>query len=299
MLPRSHKNFKMAANSNDIVGGGRGVIKLVSLNIGGNSSTFGGMDRYLMGNDKADIIVLQEVRTQEQIMIDLCEARGYFAKVSLDLISNLGVAVIWRKDFQLQNYQAVEEGRIQILDLGFGPIVNVYGPAGKLSQQQRRTFFGEHLFSRLTGFSTFWLLGDFNCVTSQLDTTGNFKDKYCPVLDDLVKTMKLEDGYRALYPNGTECTWIRQGFHPSRLDRVLYPIAAKNRVLEVSHKASLSDHKALLVSISAENVPPSRRRFAQAYWKLNVSCLHEEDCIESLEEIFLYHLYFCPYIQNI
>ena len=77
-----------------------------------------------------NVIVLQEVRVQEQILIDLCEGRGYHAKVSLDLVSGLGVAMIWRQAFSLQSYHILEEGRIQMLDLGFGQIINVYGPAG-------------------------------------------------------------------------------------------------------------------------------------------------------------------------
>ena len=147
------------------------------------------MDRYLGGQDKADIIVLQEVRVQQQILLDLCNVRGYSTKVSLDLVSGLGVAVIWRKEIPLVEYQVIQEGRIQYLDLGFGPIVNVYGPAGKLSQKERRTFFGETLFARLSSLSVFWLLGDFNCILSRLDTAGNWKDKYCPVLKDLVRDL--------------------------------------------------------------------------------------------------------------
>ena len=172
----------MAGLSSTVQIGGGGVLKLVSLNIGGNSSTFGGMDKYLAGQEKADVIVLQEVKAQEQVMMDLCRARGYLAKVSLDIVSGLGVAVVWRQEFSVVSYQAVEEGRIQILDLGFGPVINVYGPAGKLSQKDRRRFFGENLFSKLTGLSTFWLLGDFNCVLSQLDTAGNFKDKHWSII---------------------------------------------------------------------------------------------------------------------
>ena len=285
--PPNYLRFKMVGPIRNSNCGGGGYVKLVSLNIGGNSSTFGGMDRYLVGQDRADILVLQEVKSQEQVMIDLCEARGFSAKVSLDLVSGLGVAVIWRKEFPLISYKTIREGRIQILDLGFGQIVNVYGSAGKLSQQERRKFYGEELFSNLIGFSTFWVIGDFNCVLSPLDTAGNFKDKHCPVLEDLVSTMKLVDGYRFLHPQGSDYTWVRQGFHPSRLDRVIYPAAIKDRVLNVQHKASLSDHKALIVTIVAQDVPPSRKRFQQAYWKLNVNTLHEEDCLQSLEEIIM------------
>lgn len=271
---------------NENVTEGGGLVRLVSLNIRGNSSTFGGMDKYLAGQEKADMIVLQEVKVQEQILVDLCEARGYLAKVSIDLVSGLGVAVIWRKGFPLLSYQIIEEGRIQLLDLGFGPIVNVYGPAGKLSQQARRKFFGETLFSRLSSLSVFWLLGDFNYILSRLDTAGNYKDKFCPVLHDLVSAMRLVDGYRDLNPDGIDFTWIREGFHPSRLDRIIYPAAVRDRVRNIVHKASLSDHRALVVTLEAEDVPLSRRRYKQAYWKLNVNCLEEDDCLEILEEIF-------------
>ena len=128
----------MAAQSSNVNGGKGGKVRLVSLNIGGNSSTFGGMDRYLCGQDKADVILLQEVKAQQQILIDICIARGYCAKVSCDNVSGLGIAIIWRKEIPLVDYEIIQEGRIQLLDLGFGPIVNVYGPAGKLSQKDRR-----------------------------------------------------------------------------------------------------------------------------------------------------------------
>ena len=78
------------------------------------------MDSYLGGEDKADIIVLQEVRVQEQILLDLCKVRGYLAKVSLDQMSGLGVATIWRNTLPVVDYQTIQEGRIQYLDLGFG-----------------------------------------------------------------------------------------------------------------------------------------------------------------------------------
>ena len=282
----------MATPNRDNVGGGWGRIKLVSLNIGGNSSTFGGMDRYLGGEEKADVIVLQEVRVQEQILLDLCKVRGYLAKVSLDHISGFGVAVVWRKTLPLVDYQTIQEGRIQFLDLGFGPIINVYGPAGKLNKRERRTFFGETLFARLASLSVFWVIGDFNCVLSRLDTAGNWKDKYCPVLDDIVKGMKLVDGYRRHNPQGEEYTWIRQGFHPSRLDRIIYPAAVNDKVISISHKASLSDHRALVVNMEAQVVNPSRRRFKQAYWKLNVSCLAEDECLQGLENIFTHSAQF-------
>lgn len=263
------------------------MVRMVSLNIGGNSSTYGGIDRYLRGLDSGDVLAVQEVKVREEVWVDLLESRGYVGRVSLDPVSGLGVALAWRREFELKRYHVIEEGKAQLLDLGFGAIVNIYGPAGKGRAKARRVFFGETVFHCLARERQVWMLGDFNCITGRLDSSGNWKDKYCPVLKDLVGTLGLVDGYRSLDLQGREYTWVRAGFASSRLDRVYVSDTSVGALLSVVHRASLSDHKAVVLSVNLAGLPsPAASGGGSPYWKLNVNCLKEGDCVEGLRELF-------------
>ena len=261
-----------------------------SLNIGGNSTSFGGIDRYLSGQQgRVDVVVVQEVRVQEQALQDLVRGWGYKVRVSLDPVSGLGVGVIWREDLQLSRVWVVEEGRILFLDLGGLVLFNVYGPSGKSRAQVRRGFYGQTLFRALSSCRgrNCVVLGDFNCVLQELDASANWKDRHCPVLGDLVAAFRLVDGFRFLYPGRREYTWIREGFSKSRLDRVYLWEGGLDSVVGVEHEVSQSDHKALVVTlrVGEEFGAVPRAGGASPFWKLNASCLVEEDCREQLGEL--------------
>ena len=199
------------------------MFSVVSLNIGGNVTTYGGMDRYLTGRQgRVDVMAVQEVRVQQQVLEDLVKGWGYRARVSLDPVSGLGVGFLWREDLEVKRVWVVEQGRILFVDFGGVAFFNVYGPSGKSRAAVRREFYGQTLFGALASCKglNVWLVGDYNCVLQEMDASGNWKDRFCPVLGDLVGSFGLVDGYRTLYPDGREYTWIREGFSRSRLDRV-------------------------------------------------------------------------------
>ena len=149
--------------------------------------------------------------------------------------------------------RVLEPGRIQLLQLigdGFPQILNLYAPSGNNSMDARRTFYGESILRnlRLRGNLPI-LFGDFNCVTNRIDTTENLNLKKCEALSDLLNLFGYSDGFRTLYPNDIQFTFVRPHMAPSR---VYLPPLWKEKVMEVNHFPTLSDHKGLEVTLDAQ-----------------------------------------------
>ena len=47
------------------------------------------------------------------------------------------------------------------------------------------------------------MIGDWNCILSAKDCSGNAAAKLSPCLARLVKTFNMSDSYRTLHPSGT------------------------------------------------------------------------------------------------
>ena len=87
------------------------------------------------------------------------------------------------------------------------------------------------------------LLGDFNCLTSPLDTENNFANKKCDALNDLVNTLNYSDGFRLFQPQAASYTFFRRGAAASRLDRVYLPAHLVQDITQCEHFPYISDHK--------------------------------------------------------
>ena len=254
---------------------------MISLNVN-HSQNLGGVLNYIV-NSQPCVICLQEVGQDTEELSGLVSRFGYLAASSLSMDLRPGVAILYKSTLPVQEVRVLEPGRIQLLQLigdGFPQILNLYAPTGNNFRDARRTFYGETILRnlRLRGNLPI-LIGDFNCVTNRIDTTENFNLKKCEALSDLVNLFGYSDGFRTLYPNDIQFTFVRPHMAPSRLDRVYLPPLWKEKVMEVNHFPTLSDHKGLEVTLDAQ-APVRQPRVPSPYWKLNACILQEVEFME-------------------
>ena len=123
------------------------------------------------------------------------------------------------------------------------------------------------------------LLGDWNCVLAELDTSNNFQAKYCKVWDRIVKSLKYKDCFRLLHPRACKYTFHRgQHMAQSRLDRVYFPPHLVNSLLSARHKPGVSDHCQVEVELTLRvGLGRPGRHHRQTFWKLNTSLLDDPD----------------------
>ena len=102
------------------------------------------------------------------------------------------------------------------------------------------------------------------------------REEFCPALKDLVRTHSFCDVFREKLPRREEITFFRTGRAPSRLDKFYIYRRLVDKVSDVFHVASLSDHCGVVMSVELEvlTLPKTKR---QTYWKLNTAILEEED----------------------
>ena len=153
-------------------------------------------------------------------------------------------AIVWKKTIKVSEVNQLIERRAMSLKCGGETFLNIYAPSGSANRRERWEMFNElavHLLfmrGRLPA-----MLGDWNCVLTELDTTNNFQAKYGKVLDRIVKTLQYKDCFRLLHPRTREFTFHRgQHLAMSRLDRVYFPPHLINKLLSTRHKPGLSDH---------------------------------------------------------
>ena len=260
---------------------------MISLNVN-HSQNLGGVLNYIV-NSQPCVICLQEVGQDTEELSGLVSRFGYLAASSLSMDLRPGVAILYKSTLPVEEVRVLEPGRIQLLQLigdGFPQILNLYAPTGNNFRDARRTFYGETILRnlRLRGNLPI-LIGDFNCVTNRIDTTENFNLKKCEALSDLVNLFGYSDGFRTLYPNDIQFTFVRPHMAPSRLDRVYLPPLWKEKVMEVNHFPTLSDHKGLEVTLDAQ-APVRQPRVPSPYWKLNACILQEAEFMEKFRSFW-------------
>ena len=219
---------------------------------------------------KPDLIFLQEVTVSSETLAEFVRKYGYTAVSNIDIRDDktLGTAVVWRLGVPVQTVNEIELCRIQEVIVGTQPFLNIYAPAGKNYQGGRRQFFGQNVFRAIGNRNNVILAGDFNCILKEIDTEGNFQDKKCLVLMDLVNTYNLSDVFRQMHPLSREYTWHRPNCFASRLDRIYFPQELVPGIQTISHLVSLSDHHSVkcefLLNVASSQLPPKR---PAPYWK--------------------------------
>ena len=170
--------------------------------------------------------------------------------------------------------------------------LNVYAPSGSANKRERWKMFNELavLLLAMGRDKLPVMLGDWNCVLAELDTTNNFEAKYCKVLHRIVQTLEYQDCFRHLHHQAQEYTFHR-GPHvaQSRLDRVYLPPHLVTSLLSVRHAPGVSDHCQVEVELAlrAGLARNSQNNTRQTYWKLNISLLSDPEFKPKFQ--YLYH----------
>ena len=98
--------------------------------------------------------------------------------------------------------------------------VNIYAPSDTANRQEREEFYNVELVYLLRSLPhTMIVGGDFNCVLSQADCTGNMN--YSKALDKLVRGFELTDVWttthtRAIYTHYTRSSTTRPSLYLSK-----------------------------------------------------------------------------------
>ena len=230
---------------------------------------------------KPDLLFLQEVNFSTQTLCDRVDMLGYDGECNIDLIHPTlpGTAIVWKKTLKISEVNQLIERRVMSVKCCGENFLNIYAPSGTANKRERWEMFNELAVLLLAMDKLPVMLGDWNCVLAELDTTNNFRAKYCKVLKRIIQTLGYEDCFRLLYPQAQEFTFHR-GPHmaQSRLDRVYIPPHIVNSLLAVRHAPGLSDHCQVEVELAiSAGHSSSGPRIRKSYWKLNASLLNDPD----------------------
>jgi len=114
------------------------------------------------------------------------------------------------------------------------------------------------------------LVGDFNCVLNQTDSTGHFN--YRKALDGLFRDFELQDKWRA-DPKRTVFTHYSP-MCASRIERIYITKELSDKKIGVENvPTAFTDHLSVVMRLSVD-VPIVRR--GKGVWKMNTSILSEE-----------------------
>ena len=153
-------------------------------------------------------------------------------------------------------------GKNQILNM-----INIYAPN---DPKEREDFFKDSTKKlKQKGKEAFCLLGDFNCITEDIDQSPVHRDNenVTEALNKLLLQNKLIDTWRAQHPQEKEYMFIQKGTESrARIDRIylhenLHKVAYDTKI---ESNFELSDHALLTTKIIKDNLPYCR----EGMWKL-------------------------------
>ena len=171
-------------------------------------------------------------------------------------------------------------------------LVTLYAPA---KYQERKRFFEEVLNVLGNVRHEIILMGDFNITLEDRDISGTSvgKNNYGrEELKQLVDQLRLVDGYRLLFPDGNDMSFIHKTQdRKSRIDRIYIKQdrhITKHQYLDETVKNNWTDHSGLYVQLGGTTVP----KHTNPHWKFNNSVLENDEYTRKVrEEIQAYTLY--------
>ena len=246
----------------DIADTGTTQLTLLSLNI----KTCTNKEQHiidLVKKHKTDFIFLQETNITTEHDANMYTKTLGMKNSHFSLGRFKGVGIVQTSDrWEITHKDRDSEGRMVTMNITDKndnyTLVNIYAPAKRKEQPlfyQKLITYLKNLFKR----GKVILGGDFNYVTSPLDTTNpKRKGKIIEVhtgievLQYIMDTYKLVDAYRTIHKKGKETTFKNNIFNSqSRLDRFYTPNTDTiNEAKHVPETLTFTDHKGVKITLN-------------------------------------------------
>jgi exonuclease III len=267
-------------------------IQIVSLNVGclGNSVSKAGL-RHFLRHHQPDVVCLQECNVDSDELCTVVQAEYYtgVSNIAVEEENPRGTAIIWKSSLVVENTRIIEVNRVMSIQVAGLRIINVYAPSGRSKRLERRILFEQVLLPAVQESLPELpvVVGDFNCILSNIDAANNPQQKKCEVLARLMSSFDYVDIFRSFYPNLSLYTFIRPN-SASRLDRIYVPqYLVQSCDLPEIIPAAFSDHSAVTVSLTVTGVQHAEvRRRSKSYWKLNNSILDHDDFMDNFRDLY-------------
>ena len=233
--------------------------------------------KYFIVKNDIDVACLQEVGKS----ISSFQHQDYTKIININLNSNCGTAIIYKKNIVIQSQEMDLENRIIKIKMDEVTIINVYAyPRGATYlAEQRNRFFSTDLQRFLNQTKEYTIMmGNFNATTND-KKRGNFSK----TLDNLIKGLDLLDAFKLKNPEDESPTFVSpQG--SSQIDKILFPSYAQHNIINAHMVHYIhSDHNAIIVNMLKETIKP--KTHPSPYWKLNVSLIDDIDYALNIENI--------------
>jgi len=246
----------------------------MTLNINGIASP----TRLLMLRDfiykhDADFVLLQEVTN-----VNILNIRGYHTFENIGT-SGRGTAILSKVDLHLHRIKRLPTGRGIAAYFDNTCIINLYAPSGTANRADREYFYNTEILDLIPHTPTDMIMaGDFNCVTSSIDSTGHCNRSRA--LERLIHGLDLEDAWDATPNRQIYTHYTSTG--AARLDRIYVTEEVRRQKQGVETiVAAFTDHLAVLLRV-AMSTPITHR--GKGRWTMNISYLKEVPFQDKIKE---------------
>jgi exonuclease III len=247
---------------------------VLSLNINGiTKQTRNKMLEEFLGAQDIDIALLQEVTC---VHLDLKHRYTQHINVGTE---KRGTAVLVKDGIMLTEIRCLPSDRGITSKYNRISVINIYAPSWAEKKQDRESFYNNDVPYLPPGHNTDIILaGDFNCVLSSSDATG--QRNYSRALDKSVTGLKLHD-IGEQNPARTSFTHYTPRV-TSRLDRIYISNKLKQRKQgTLTVVAAFTDHMAIVLRMASSEPIPTR---GTGHWRMNTSVLRKESFRRLLQQ---------------
>jgi endonuclease/exonuclease/phosphatase family metal-dependent hydrolase len=202
------------------------------------------LEDYLRQQD-IEIVLLQEVTHTK---ITLFRRYNAYVNVSTEI---RGTAFLAKEGLPLTNTIRLPSGRGLAVSFEGLKIINIYALSGAEKRREREAFYNTEVPILLPSTPAEVLFaGDFNCVLSHADSTG--QGNYSKMLEKLVRGFSLHDAYNTPTPRPNYTHFTPTG--ASRLDRIyITEHPRKNKHGVETMPAAFTDHLAVIIRLSLQS----------------------------------------------
>ena len=234
-------------------------------------------------HQKLDILHIQEVNIEDNSFEECDYLQDQFQILRNNAQNGYGVCSLVRRDLSISNIRALPGGRLISFDIGRTRIGNVYLPSGSEARSEREEFCGKTIPELFMGSEHGCLGGDWNSITSSIDTTGNAEQKICKNLSKLSATFRWTECFRHLHPKEKIFSHVyrRQGAGglqegASRLDRAY--VWGKVETVDASYiPVAYSDHWLHRVKVKMPEKARDQSTKFRPYFKIKPEMAKSEE----------------------